>query len=257
MGTELESTVKLESFKQMTEDAKSRHIRAAIPETQGNTMDESERRSTGEVHNSTQSALSPPGNGTLSKSPSKSKTEHLKKSPTRPSTPLRLSLIKRDSLGLESQKTTNIADGVTASDKKRASPQLQLNTKAASFLPDTPDCDGCKSGEHCECSGATGAEARASVVKKGLQRTPRTDEAVWAAAALGFLLVLLTLSVLHTRLYRHWRTTPSLYWHNPQQDYDSVAGKWTTLGSVTHLCTSFYTLFRFLSMVWLVSVLVS
>ncbi|XP_046891213.1 tumor protein p53-inducible protein 13 isoform X2 [Hypomesus transpacificus] len=53
--------------------------------------------------------------------------------------------------------------------------------------------------------------------------TARTDEAVWAAAALGFLLVLLALSVLHTRLYRHWRTTPSLYWHNPQQDYDNVA----------------------------------
>ncbi|XP_062328837.1 tumor protein p53-inducible protein 13 isoform X1 [Osmerus eperlanus] len=53
--------------------------------------------------------------------------------------------------------------------------------------------------------------------------TARTDEAVWAAAALGFLLVLLALSVLHTRLYRHWRTTPSLYWHDPQQDYDNVA----------------------------------
>ncbi|KAG7478749.1 hypothetical protein JOB18_007372 [Solea senegalensis] len=66
-------------------------------------------------------------------------------------------------------------------------------------------------------------DARAAVVKQGLPRTPRTDEAVWAAAALGFLLVLLTLSVLHTRLYRHWRTMPSLYWHDPQQDYDSVA----------------------------------
>uniref|UniRef100_A0AAQ4NRK6 Tumor protein p53-inducible protein 13 n=1 Tax=Gasterosteus aculeatus aculeatus TaxID=481459 RepID=A0AAQ4NRK6_GASAC len=54
-------------------------------------------------------------------------------------------------------------------------------------------------------------------------RTLRTDEAVWAAAALGFLLVLLALSVLHTRLYRHWRTMPSLYWRDPQQDYDSVA----------------------------------
>ncbi|KAG5269531.1 hypothetical protein AALO_G00203060 [Alosa alosa] len=51
----------------------------------------------------------------------------------------------------------------------------------------------------------------------------RTDDAVWAAAALGFLLVLLTLSVLHTRLYRHWRTMPSLYWHDRTQDYDSVA----------------------------------
>lgn len=57
--------------------------------------------------------------------------------------------------------------------------------------------------------------------------TPRTDEAVWAAAALGFLLVLLTLSVLHTRLYRHWRTSPSLYWHHSTQDYDSVAGTGT------------------------------
>lgn len=59
--------------------------------------------------------------------------------------------------------------------------------------------------------------------RKELPGTPRTDEAVWAAAALGFLLVLLTLSVLHTRLYRHWRAPPSLYWHDPRQDYDSVA----------------------------------
>ncbi|XP_059370303.1 tumor protein p53-inducible protein 13 isoform X2 [Carassius carassius] len=50
----------------------------------------------------------------------------------------------------------------------------------------------------------------------------RTDEAVWAAGALGFLLVLLTLSVLHTRLYRHWRSSTSLYWHDDQQDYESV-----------------------------------
>ncbi|XP_043115392.1 tumor protein p53-inducible protein 13 isoform X2 [Puntigrus tetrazona] len=50
----------------------------------------------------------------------------------------------------------------------------------------------------------------------------RTDEAVWAAGALGFLLVLLTLSVLHTRLYRHWRASTSLYWHDNQQDYESV-----------------------------------
>ncbi|XP_026853565.2 tumor protein p53-inducible protein 13 isoform X1 [Electrophorus electricus] len=51
----------------------------------------------------------------------------------------------------------------------------------------------------------------------------RNDEAVWAAAALGFLLVLLTLSVLHTRLYRNWRVPGSLYWHEAQQDYESVA----------------------------------
>ncbi|XP_060929023.1 uncharacterized protein tp53i13 [Limanda limanda] len=67
------------------------------------------------------------------------------------------------------------------------------------------------------------ADVQPTIMSYGLPRTPRTDEAVWAAAALGFLLVLLTLSVLHTRLYRHWRTTPSLYWRDPRQDYDSVA----------------------------------
>ncbi|XP_069003655.1 uncharacterized protein tp53i13 [Embiotoca jacksoni] len=85
------------------------------------------------------------------------------------------------------------------------------------------DCDSCTAGEHCDCTEESGAQGRADVVNGGLPRTPRTDEAVWAAAALGFLLVLLTLSVLHTRLYRHWRTTSSLYWHDPRQDYDSVA----------------------------------
>lgn len=61
--------------------------------------------------------------------------------------------------------------------------------------------------------------------RKGFPRSPRTDEAAWAAAALGSLLVLLALAVLHTRLYRHWRTTPSLYWYDPQRDYESVAGE--------------------------------
>lgn len=81
------------------------------------------------------------------------------------------------------------------------------------------DCEGCKEGEQCECKTATD-------VSRAFPRTPRTDEAAWAAAALGFLLVLLTLSVLHTRLYRHWRSPPSLYWHDQRQDYDSVAGWW-------------------------------
>ncbi|XP_059186415.1 uncharacterized protein tp53i13 [Centropristis striata] len=100
-------------------------------------------------------------------------------------------------------------------------PQQQQNPQPAGYLPNSLNCDSCKAGEHCECSKDLGASATA--VNMGLPRTPRTDEAVWAAAALGFLLILLTLSVLHTRLYRHWRTTPSLYWHDPQQDYDSVA----------------------------------
>lgn len=60
------------------------------------------------------------------------------------------------------------------------------------------------------------------LAKKGY---PGTDEAVWAAAALGSLLVLLALAVLHTRLYRHWRSAPSLYWYDPRRDYESVAGE--------------------------------
>ncbi|XP_019950706.2 uncharacterized protein tp53i13 [Paralichthys olivaceus] len=95
--------------------------------------------------------------------------------------------------------------------------------QAAVNLPNSHDCDSCKAGEHCDCTKASAADFQATIMSKGLPRTPRTDEAVWAAAALGFLLVLLTLSVLHSRLYRHWRTTPSLYWHDPRQDYDSVA----------------------------------
>ncbi|XP_045929926.1 uncharacterized protein tp53i13 [Micropterus dolomieu] len=102
-------------------------------------------------------------------------------------------------------------------------PQQHQHPQPATYPPNSQDCDGCKEGEHCDCNKNSRAAARAAVVNKGLPRTPRTDEAVWAAAALGFLLVLLTLSVLHTRLYRHWRTAPSLYWHDPQQDYDSVA----------------------------------
>ncbi|CAJ1065790.1 tumor protein p53-inducible protein 13 isoform X1 [Xyrichtys novacula] len=83
-------------------------------------------------------------------------------------------------------------------------------------------CQGCQEGEHCECTEESWSKANVAFVEKGL-RTMRNNEALWAAAALGFLLVLLTLSVLHTRLYRHWRTAPSLYWHDPRQDYDSVA----------------------------------
>ncbi|XP_024132305.1 tumor protein p53-inducible protein 13 [Oryzias melastigma] len=82
---------------------------------------------------------------------------------------------------------------------------------------DDSNCGVCEEGKPC----ASGKRPAAG--NRGSPRTPRTDEAVWAAGALGFLLILLTLSVLHTRLYRHWRTTPSLYWHDPQRDYDSVA----------------------------------
>ncbi|XP_048837272.1 tumor protein p53-inducible protein 13 isoform X2 [Brienomyrus brachyistius] len=74
-----------------------------------------------------------------------------------------------------------------------------------------------------QCVGVKVALPAASRGQSQWIPTPRTEEAAWAAAALGFLLVLLTLAVLHTRLYRHWRRPPSLYWHQPEQDHDSVA----------------------------------
>lgn len=122
----------------------------------------------------------------------------------------------------KSEKTS--FDSVSKSQSESpAQPQQHPNPQPATYPPNKHDYDGCEEGKRCEYNNS-GAEARASVVNMGVLRTRRTDEAVWAAAALGFLLVLLTLSVLHTRLYRYWRTTPSLYWHDPQQDYDSVAG---------------------------------
>lgn len=87
------------------------------------------------------------------------------------------------------------------------------------------DCDGRGTAGRCECNRDPVARAGPPLVKEGFPKSPRTDEAVWAAAALGSLLVLLALAVLHTRLYRHWRTMPSLYWYDPQQDYESVAGE--------------------------------
>ncbi|TKS81327.1 hypothetical protein D9C73_015432 [Collichthys lucidus] len=121
----------------------------------------------------------------------------------------------------KSEKTS--FDSVSKSQSESPNqPQQHPNPQPATYLPNNHDYDGCEEGKRCEYNNS-GSEARASVVNMGVLRTRRTDEAVWAAAALGFLLVLLTLSVLHTRLYRHWRTTPSLYWHDPQKDYDSVA----------------------------------
>ncbi|XP_055752251.1 uncharacterized protein LOC129832309 isoform X1 [Salvelinus fontinalis] len=84
------------------------------------------------------------------------------------------------------------------------------------------DCDGRVGHSECTETVAPLGGAAAGPGDRMLP-TPRTDEAVWAAAALGFLLVLLALSVLHTRLYRQCGTTPSMYWHDPKQDYDRVA----------------------------------
>ncbi|KAM7140018.1 tumor protein p53-inducible protein 13, partial [Macrochelys suwanniensis] len=48
--------------------------------------------------------------------------------------------------------------------------------------------------------------------------TPRTEEAAWAASALTFLLVLLTLAVLYTRLHRKCHKSQSLYWAPGDQE---------------------------------------
>ncbi|XP_020363380.2 uncharacterized protein LOC109908968 [Oncorhynchus kisutch] len=98
----------------------------------------------------------------------------------------------------------------------------QLAVTQANSQDRRADCDGRVGHSECTETVAPLGSAAAGPGDRMLP-TPRTDEAVWAAAALGFLLVLLALSMLHTRLYRQWRTTPSMYWHDPKQDYDSVA----------------------------------
>ncbi|XP_064830504.1 uncharacterized protein LOC135546200 isoform X3 [Oncorhynchus masou masou] len=98
----------------------------------------------------------------------------------------------------------------------------QLGVTQANSRDRRADCDGRVGHSECTETVAPLGGAAAGPGDRMLP-TPRTDEAVWAAAALGFLLVLLALSMLHTRLYRQWRTTPSMYWHDPKQDYDRVA----------------------------------
>ncbi|KPP65907.1 tumor protein p53-inducible protein 13-like [Scleropages formosus] len=111
------------------------------------------------------------------------------------------------------------SDGKQGEQQAEHVPQIQTKTlrteqQAPQMVDESrkPDCGRTKEG------GAAGAAGP-------VQRVPtaRTDEAVWAAAALSFLLALLALSVLHTRLYRNWRSPPSLYWRDPTEDYDSVA----------------------------------
>lgn len=82
---------------------------------------------------------------------------------------------------------------------------------------------GCAVPGHCGPPDVAAA-VLGGPLKGGKVTTQHTDEAAWAAAALGFLLVLLALSVLHTRMYRNCRAPSSLYWPERQQDYESVAG---------------------------------
>lgn len=148
----------------------------------------------------------------------------------------------------KNSSTHEMIDNKTADVKERELKQQQTLTgfdsisKSQLHSPQNPkkqtgsglqrhhSCVGCQEDEDCECNRESWSTADAAYGYKGVSRILRNNEAVWAAAALGFLLVLLTLSVLHTRLYRHWRTSPSLYWRDPKQDYDTVAGEWISKG---------------------------
>ncbi|XP_030392340.1 tumor protein p53-inducible protein 13 isoform X1 [Gopherus evgoodei] len=64
----------------------------------------------------------------------------------------------------------------------------------------------------CSCSNAQGGAVPEGQAPQAYVPTPRTEEAAWAASALTFLLVVLTLAVLYTRLHRKFHKNQSLYW---------------------------------------------
>ncbi|XP_030041919.1 tumor protein p53-inducible protein 13 [Microcaecilia unicolor] len=120
---------------------------------------------------------------------------------------------------------------VAASTAPTLRPPHPTNSLAPSLGPQR-EVDGSVKGV-CTCPGSSGQvqapqSHQLALAQKGamardrqdlLQRphdspipTPRTEEAVWAAAAITFLFVLLTLAVLYTRLYRNFRRSRSLYW---------------------------------------------
>ncbi|KAL8198983.1 UNVERIFIED_CONTAM: hypothetical protein K2H54_031056 [Gekko kuhli] len=94
---------------------------------------------------------------------------------------------------------------------------LSLTTaQAAGGAARKRDCP-CPEGEHPQ---APGQQPQAVKVQEagGRVHTPRTEEAAWAASALTFLLVTLTLAVLYTRLHRNCRRGQSLYWTMSGED---------------------------------------
>ncbi|XP_077468116.1 tumor protein p53-inducible protein 13 [Stigmatopora argus] len=146
-------------------------------------------------------------------------------------TPLKGSKVKRRKSAVHGHTPGNILDvrerelaqegdihSLKGQDQSGAANRSRLELE--SNMANSDKCGSCTPGHQCDC--VKESKDGAKLMSGDLPRLSRSNEAVWAAAALGFLLVLLTLSVLHTRLYRHWRTMPSLYWHDPQQDYDRV-----------------------------------
>ncbi|KAM8977047.1 tumor protein p53-inducible protein 13 [Pelodytes ibericus] len=92
--------------------------------------------------------------------------------------------------------------------------------------------DGIGGKEDCLCQHETKPPIAQKRSGRGQQKssdrylsTPRTAEATWAAASLIFLVVLLTVCVLYTQIYKKFRKSQSLYWgsRRSSQDTESVA----------------------------------
>ncbi|KAM6463183.1 tumor protein p53-inducible protein 13 isoform 2-T2 [Liasis olivaceus] len=95
-------------------------------------------------------------------------------------------------------------------------------------LPSLATEVGAVHGATCQCPGSKRTDVPVQEVEGrqvGLRvPTPRTEEAAWAASALTFLLVVLTLAVLYTRLHQKCRRGPSLYWMmSSEEGRDTVA----------------------------------
>ncbi|XP_072834769.2 tumor protein p53-inducible protein 13 [Pogona vitticeps] len=98
-----------------------------------------------------------------------------------------------------------------------------LSTEADRVAPAT-GCP-CPGGDLRKAHGLLGKAVK-GLPGRGAPRvpTPRTEEAAWAASALAFLLAVLTLAVLYTRLHRKCRRGRSLYWTTAgEEGQDTVA----------------------------------
>ncbi|XP_037314228.2 tumor protein p53-inducible protein 13 [Pungitius pungitius] len=241
METERRSSRKAPSFKQMKADGRRRFLRAAVEEIPRDTETNQTRRTpigqnrTGPPQNDD----STPGAGSTG-APFQPKAQNANQSLTANGSPHVNPPAGLDALaggvnGGQNKTARPEAPAVSPEEGGAASVRQRSGASRADLSAKAPPADRTGADEeavgvqeralektrpHPGSDSATEPQRRH---QNPQQRPLGTDEAAWAAAALGFLLVLLTLSVLHTRLYRHWRTAPSLYWRDPQLDYDSVA----------------------------------
>ncbi|XP_054857345.1 tumor protein p53-inducible protein 13 isoform X2 [Eublepharis macularius] len=125
-------------------------------------------------------------------------------------------------------KRKDVLEPVVANGSSQMSILAQLGTRPSVTIGQTArgtalklTCP-CADGDHHQAPGQP-LKAKAEEVGKHV-RTPRTEEAAWAASALTFLLIMLTLAVLYTRLHRNCRRSHSLYWTMSAEDgHDTVA----------------------------------